>query len=368
MPLIDESFPFASKAASMELYLSNNPLSRAPGAIFNLENLVHLSLRNTQITELPPSIRNLRNLETLNLSLTRLRCLPGELLDLMRFPSKLQTLRIHPNPFYRPDHFTGQFDEQDVWDESLRDDVLLLEERTFAEGSILRVWLDKNDVPSASDSCSTSTEPGSHWWSGNALARSPIQYSDSRGVIVSKFQLPQPGSTHLVIQTEDLESSPSPPRYLRGRFAADSCQSSVPSLFELALQSCAKTGQLRELPSYLPSNAPPHFSEVLDRIAEQSEENANCGDLPCSICGRRVMMPMTQWIEWWQLAGTIRFRGGNAWAKIALGNGSHECAIPFLRRGCSWKCVPKAMKHGDKLPGTLRSSVERPEFEMEMNS
>ncbi|KAI1379101.1 hypothetical protein F4677DRAFT_442829 [Hypoxylon crocopeplum] len=369
IPLIDEAFPFESKEPSIALYLSNNPLPRAPGAIFNLENLTILSLRNTRITELPPSIGNLRNLETLNLSLTRLRYLPGELLDLMRFPSNLQTLTIHPNPFYHPDRLEPDSTDYDVWEESLGHGVLFSEERLLHDGSVYRFWLDKQD--------GYQPDPSTYqdgigaiacMWEAFALARSPIQYNDSRGTIISKFRLPQPTSpnsvskhrSHLVIQTGDLSSFPSLPRSTRHQ-ATSTNHSRVPSLFELALQSCARTGQLRELPSYLPFNAPGHLTEVLGQVVKQSEENANSGLLPCSVCKRRVAVPLAQWIEWWQISTMNLSSDGTRLNRRHVGSGENERPIPFLRRGCSWKCLPKPMKQGQRLSGTMKWSREMPE-------
>ena len=58
IPIVAEDVPFEQSDPSLRLYLAQNPLIRAPGAIFNLEFLTVLSLRNTRITELPPSIRS----------------------------------------------------------------------------------------------------------------------------------------------------------------------------------------------------------------------------------------------------------------------------------------------------------------------
>ncbi|KAI1103234.1 hypothetical protein F4804DRAFT_237928 [Jackrogersella minutella] len=362
VPLIGESFPFESKEPSVELYLSNNPLLRAPGTLFNLEHLTVLTLRNTEITKLPPSIGNLRNLEVLNLSLTRLRCLPWELLDLMRFPSKLRSLNIHPNPFYQPDHYASDITvDMDVKDSPHESLVRLPDRAVLNNGRQLQFWLDKQDgLPIQPTWLDPNSNINSSKWAIRVFARSPVQYSDSRGVIVSKFKLPQDGPTSeeisdQVIQTEDLCSPPALPRSRHSMPISTTNQSRVPSLFELALQSCLRTGQLRDLPSYLPPNSPPHFVEVLDRLVEQSEQNANSGDLPCSVCRRRVAVPLAQWIEWWEIGDLVsdeKTRDGPAVS------GDHETAVPFLRRGCSWKCLPKAMKPGQRLPGTVRFSVE----------
>ncbi|KAI2637886.1 hypothetical protein GGS26DRAFT_431549 [Hypomontagnella submonticulosa] len=368
MPIIDESYPFETRKASISVFLSNNPLRCAPGALFNLENLTILSLRNTEISELPPCIGNLRNLKDLNVSLTRLRYLPGELLDLMKFPSKLESLNIHPNPFHRPDDFEYTSAVGDDWDESCTSDPMLVHGKLINRlGQIRHVWFDKQFPLATYPSTSTVQGQPPLLWETRAIARSPVQYSDSRGVVVSKFKLPKPSPTEfeqnstLNLQTEDLGSSPAPPYSRRDLAKGPGNPSRVPSLFEVALQSCAKSGQLSGLSKLLPSDAPPHMAEILDQIADQSEQNGNYGHLPCSVCGRQVVVPTAQWIEWWQISHITAAEADPPILAIEpLSNSIErsEVAVPFLRRGCSWKCVPKPMKAGQRLPGNLRIVAE----------
>ncbi|KAI0385136.1 hypothetical protein F5Y04DRAFT_269068 [Hypomontagnella monticulosa] len=375
-PIIDESSPFEARKAAISVFLSNNPLRRAPGALFNLESLTILSLRNTEISELPPSIGNLRNLKVLNISLTRLRCLPGELLDLMIFPGKLTSLNIHPNPFYEPDHFEHDSNVGDDWDESCRTDPGLYPCGLLGPNDQFRpAWIDRRHPAITPIPTDTPDDLNPVIWEIRAIARSPVQYSDSRGVIVSKFRLPtNPNSTELdnstsVIETEDLGSSPTLP-YSRRGIVTPSNPSRVPSLFEVALQSCSRSGQLSGLSELLPPNAPPHMTKILDQIADQSEQNANGGHLPCSICGRRVLVPTAQWIEWWHISNIgVDLFNSHALSFAPLSNSTErsEEAIPFLRRGCSWKCVPGPMKVGQRLPGSFRLFVDNTgEAEMDL--
>ncbi|KAI0116573.1 hypothetical protein F4776DRAFT_666328 [Hypoxylon sp. NC0597] len=347
-PLIDESFPFEPKERRIEVYLSNNPLLRVPGALFNLEHLTVLSLRNTEITELPPSIGKLRSLETLNLSLARLRYLPWELLDLMRFPSKLRILNIHPSPFYLPDKVTTK-----------RDYDALPAEVEHDDGTIEQFWVNEEDElviqPEWLDS---ESEMDSAIWDVRTFARSPVQYHDGRGYITSKFQLPQsrrigsPSNSTITIETEDLSSPPTPPpalgRSKRYQSTSAGKQSRVLSLSELALRSCARAGRLRELQDCLPENAPPHIVELVEQIADRSEQNADSGELPCSVCGRRVLVPMAQWVEWCSVAHFDH--ATKTWGIKSSGVAKY---IPFLRRGCSWGCLPKPTELGQSVPGTV---------------
>ncbi|KAI0850866.1 hypothetical protein F5Y00DRAFT_30495 [Daldinia vernicosa] len=368
VPPIAEDFPFQPKEPSISLYLSNNPLSRVPGAIFNLENLTILTLRNTNITELPPSTGKLRNLQTLNISLTRLRSLPGELLDLLRFPSKLEILNIHPNPFYQPDNFKPDWVDDDSWNEVKHGQAVFFQnELVRPNGRRVRFWLDKQHEPSVRPEAPAIKRLHGSLWEVIILARTPVQFSDSRGVVASAYKLPDSTSTTMdspihenvehpnqVIQTEDLHLSPELPRLRRNQSTSICDQSRVPSLFELALQSCLRSGQLRELPSYLPSNAPPHLTELFNRLTDRSEQNANSGDLPCSVCGRRVAVPLTEWIEWWEISRLDIDEKTNDISTDFVGSGDKERGIPFSMRGCSWKCLPKAMKPGQRHRGTIR--------------
>ncbi|KAI0886194.1 uncharacterized protein GGS22DRAFT_125660 [Annulohypoxylon maeteangense] len=362
VPIIEETSPFESRRPFLEVYLSNNPLIRAPGALFNLEHLTVLSLRSTLITELPPSIGNLRNLQTLNLSLTRLRHLPGELLDLLKYPSKLRTLNIHPNPFEQPDHIEPLITMGIEIKNPSRDKFtpFVDEALRIDHTRQMRFWLDKQD--------GIIDEPRPYLkkprWAAAILARSLVQYSDSRGVVISKFRLLEPrpnvpleqGSSSIrSIQTEDLCSPPAMPQSARNELASVANRGRVPSLFELALQSCMKSGQLHELPSLFPPNSPQSIIDVLGRLADQSEANANSGNLPCSLCGRRVAVPMTQWIEWC-LVGDLVTDGVMRAEKPCIGQA--QLVVPFIRRGCSWKCLPKVMTPGQTVPGMVRFSID----------
>ncbi|KAI1077535.1 hypothetical protein F5B20DRAFT_267695 [Whalleya microplaca] len=362
IPLVTEDVPFEHKDPSLKIYLASNPLLRAPGALFNLEHLTVLSLRNTQITELPPSIRNLRNLETLNVSLTRLRYLPGELLDLMVYPSKLENLIIHPNPFFRPERTESDNDVMQFW--SLPDSAL--------NGRKFQVWLDKQDETQKHVACPPITGPGHAAWQAFALARSPVQYRDSRGVILSAFRLPRPEpytdtglfSEDIRIKTEALDSAPALPHPTRSSSQLtppSPPKSRVPSLFELALQACSRTAQLRELPSYLPPQTPAHCVDALTRVTAQGEANANAGDLPCSVCARRAVVPLAEWIEWWDVSRVEVDRDSETVEVVRLSNKQAESGVPFLRRGCSWRCLPRRMRRGRGFPGTGTVTVTGPE-------
>ncbi|KAI1506065.1 hypothetical protein F5X99DRAFT_404613 [Biscogniauxia marginata] len=372
IPLVAEDVPFEQKDPSLKLFLYDNPLIRAPGALFNLEYLTVLSLRNTKITELPPSIGNLHNLQSLNLSLNRLRYLPAELLDLIKYPGKLEHLSIHPNPFYQPDSLSELPDIEGEVAKELDGMFTLIHESSVSGNATDRFWISTDYGSPGATKQPLINDTDFFGWQAMILGRSPVQYNDSRGFVLSRFQLPQQercGSdspvskqqASVTIQIEDLNSPPAPARPHRDQVTSSTEQSRVFSLFELALQSCCRTGQLAKLPSYLPPQAPPHFAKILDRIDEQSDENANLGDVPCSVCKRRVTVPTAQWIEWWDLSISAMNQKGPRKSRIPLSSHQDERAVPFLRRGCSWRCVPKPMKVGQWLPGLVKWTRELPD-------
>ncbi|KAK8132569.1 hypothetical protein PG999_000742 [Apiospora kogelbergensis] len=367
IPLVTDGVPFEHKDPALKIFLSGNPLIRAPGALFNLDFLSVLSLRNTQIVELPPAIGNLRNLKTLNVSLTRLRYLPAELLDLMTFEGKLKELIIRPNPFHQPD----QRDDQGAIFPSLSEepeDVLLLHEaegRGELDGRSVRVWLEKDVGSKREESLSHASLPIDVWQMLLA-ARSPIQFTDSRGVQLSQFILPQlpteDGVPPMVVETEDLTSPPVLPRSIRECSAATTSFSRVPSLMEIALRSCSRTAQREQLPDYLEAGDPHHLADSLRDLNAQAEVNGNTGTVPCSTCRRPVVKPLAQWIEWWDL-GIVPLREKGSIGTLNVSE-LDKLSVPFMKRACSWGCLPKPALHGISHPGTVKFSTDpKPERE-----
>jgi hypothetical protein len=395
VPVIDSPHvAFERNDPSLKVWLGVNPLIRVPGALFNLEFLTALSLRSSQITEIAPALGNLRNLEELNIASNRLRYLPGELLDLLAYPSKLWNLNIEPNPFYRP---AIEVDSLPQWDSTSLDEnseniAWLLESTVSSNRGPIRIWVDKRDGSRVDGNILTpyfqlQMSNAKCHWHGKILARSPIQYMDSHGVTISKFRLPEPTSdiSHQgPIDTEDLASSPSLPQSL----SRSSARSRVLSLTELALQSCSRAPQSPPLASYFPPDTSPHLTDPLERITMQGEANAGSGDIPCSTCRRRVIVPIARWIEWWHYykyeendvvpwtpeeldTWNLDFNEMNA-KTPSLRNfldGNTEATkvvpVPFMKRACSLACLPKAMEMPFRtgLPGTLRWSIKMKEEE-----
>lgn len=80
--------------SGIQLYLTNNRLSKLPSALFEVGNLRVLSLRNNRLASLPPAIGDLHNLRELNVAGNELRFLPAEIQKLT-----LEQFSYWPNKF-----------------------------------------------------------------------------------------------------------------------------------------------------------------------------------------------------------------------------------------------------------------------------
>lgn len=91
---------------NIQLFFTNNLISRLPRQLFDVTALTVLSLRNNQLTSIPPAIGRLKNLQDLSIGGNELKYLPSEILNL----DKLQILAAHPNPYLSP---PGEMDSQE---------------------------------------------------------------------------------------------------------------------------------------------------------------------------------------------------------------------------------------------------------------
>ncbi|KAL0937305.1 leucine-rich repeat domain-containing protein [Colletotrichum truncatum] len=324
IPVVAEGVPFEQKDPALELYLYTNPLQRLPGAIFDLEHLTVLSLRHCRLRELPPAIGKMRNLRTLNLAQNLLRYLPAELLDLMAAPSALGELRLQGNQFFQTTDLPRLSDLEDLENECLNGQRLA------------EAW-----------------RPGSDGVAARFFARSPVHYMDSSGFSHSDFRLDpeavivpieRPQSEQNMSLTMPSSSAPYQSKSA-GRSVASAQGSRVPSLMELALRSASKSSDLNDLPDYIPGSMA-NLRALLERAADQRET----GGLTCSICKKPFVVPTTQWLEWWQVCfiESKQKEDGHVlkarpWTDLDEEN---DGAVPFLRRGCSWKCGPADIAEG----------------------
>ncbi|KAF6803276.1 leucine Rich Repeat family protein [Colletotrichum musicola] len=325
IPVVAEGVPFEDKDPELKLSLYSNPLQRVPGAIFDLQHLTVLSLRGCRLEELPPGIGRMRSLRSLNLAQNLLRCLPAELLHLMAAPCSLRELLLQGNHFFEAANLPRL--------PRLTD----LETGCSEDQYLVEAW-----------------KQGLNGVAARFLARSPVHYLDSSGLSHSDFRLDPEATVPIErpegeeISSSSLITPPSSAPYQSksaGRGVASASASRVPSLMELALRSAYRCSDLNELPDSMPDSMP-KLRALLKRAADQRE----VGGLACASCKTSLVAPATQWLEWWQVClvesrpvGDGHLVVPRPWTDLAEEN---EGAVPFLRRGCSWKCGPADIREG----------------------
>lgn len=334
IPSVEKGVPFEHQDPELHLFLWSNQLTQVPGAVFNLDHLTILSLRGNSLTELPPAILKLKKLQTLNVSLNNLKYLPIELLELIYDPeSSLETLMLHPNPWYQPE---GGEEPDAPWSSEKAD-------RTYPgpgpKGRGSR-WLFR----------------GSHkgpYLDGKLWARSPVEFKDTKGAAYSAFRVRPDDRT---LPTEDLNSEPAPPMQNTAQqrilLSAEVKTTKVPSLMELALQASSRNPYLSELPEILADTTA--NTRMCDLLVD-TQVHSYTGGLCCTVCKRPVVKPTAQWFEWWEIFANHQVPGDSAdsepLARVQyLTQSAEERLVPFVRRACSWSCVRDPVRGLGRLP------------------
>lgn len=339
IPTVVQDVPFEARDVKLKLYLGSNRLTRIPASISDLSFLTVLSLRGNGLRELPAGISRLRNLEQLNIAQNALRWLPHELLELITTNQKLEILSLHPNPYCYPESTGAPLYTPESFNEK--------EEEATA------VWSTFSGV--------------SDTRGGFLVARSPVQYIDGLG---------QPCNTH-VINLDEGGQVPNADPYAEpaGPPAAfdHAPLTRARSLLELALESCsqASTGTSKDLRSLMPDQSPAHLLEMLDRV----DQLRDAGPQYCAqpLCSRRraMIIPRTQWLDWWVLGkyrvvdyeGDLETVRSDLDCSVVEGSGYdlvletfERKPVPFMSKGCSWRCVPKASEN--KMPTPACRSIK----------
>lgn len=328
IPTVTRDVAFERRDPEIKLYFANNQLRQFPAAILNIEHLTVLSLRNTGLAELPPALASLKHLRTLNVAQNSLRFLPGELLDLMG--DSLTELQMYPNPFFEP-----------------------------KEGSALSCWGAYEYAMSLRRG--PQLDETSRSIPSLPRGRTPVQFSDSAGTVFSDFRLPDPDapltSAEKELEMERFDELKRP----RGVAAPDISAMrrfeavGAPSLFDLVLRAAVRYPE------------PEVMKEAFEACADEGVLLAGhktlfdrafnmhrLGGQPCCVCGRNTLVPRTQWIEFREIIGpsssiqlalsdNLVYQDGGFLR--AMGRRpeilpQRQPLVPFLRRGCSWHCIP----------------------------
>ncbi|KFZ14847.1 hypothetical protein V502_05873 [Pseudogymnoascus sp. VKM F-4520 (FW-2644)] len=278
----------------LRIFLARNELKRLPGEIFNLENLSVLSVRSNELEELPAAISRLRRLTELNASNNSLRWLPFEMLELLSCPSRIKILHLHPNPFY-------ELPASDGNTSSLPPVEVVSDQRT---------WGSKTCDNPEHDHARHSE------WRRRFKCRSQVKFFDIHGSQVKGPEAP-----------------------------AARPASNTPSLLELCVKTWADTPNMPNLDEYMNGDYPEKLQHLLDDARNLRETEAP--GRKCTICERRFVIPRTEWIEWWQIEQSPS--GPVTSEETVRPRDIIESQLPFMRRGCSWRCVPAKRHEGGPL-------------------
>lgn len=302
----------------LKLFLSSNSFTRVPGEICNLVHLTVVSLRNNKLVELPSRIAMLQSLVELNVANNNLSYLPYELLVYISCATgPLQTLQIHPNPFYEPSNISVSSDDEVV-------------EKLEVEGD---------------------TQTVSTCWHVNYKYRSFVRFLASDGRLLKGPNLPRDqslftsnsGTIKMASNNADCNSIPVAPLNDIPAAPGSTSPSKAFSLHELAVRAWSVTPHMPDLSTYLGEEAPAQLSRLLEDASTLREQEG--GDRHCTICHRAFVIPRTEWIEWWEISKERNDPSRVTSAASPLrqmdnGRDQVERKVPFMRRGCSWKCLP----------------------------
>ncbi|KAK0671230.1 hypothetical protein QBC41DRAFT_316210 [Cercophora samala] len=288
IPLVVKGVSFRQADPDIKVYLYNNNLRDFPLSLVNIEPLTLLTLRNNDLTEIPTCIGKLKNLDTLNLAQNKLRYLPAEILRLMGDDGKLMMLHTVSNPWWMAEKLSFQA-------------------------------VIENSGP-------------------NPLIRTPVEFLGSNGRVYSRFRLPLSDEdlaesiSSLELEVEDPSELEMPENVSYSEQDDHSNRLFNPkgarSLFEYALKTLTRLPEpeLEEVNYWLEVDEgyPEGVGATLNKAAAAQRSG---GGLTCSVCSRGMVIPLTRWVE---------FHKASANTKL-----ERELLVPFLKVGCSWKCVPE---------------------------
>ena len=272
------------------LFLAGNALSIVPAELFELQGLRVLSLRHNRLTEIPASLRKLTLLQDLNIGGNQLKYLPFELLGLME-KGDLRQLTVRPNPFVTLDKSNIR-----EWNSRYSGIDLPPEEAAF-------ISLDyESTVPSEA-------------WLPALVATGHLHFFDAEGNPTANTRYKSSFMTVL-----DESHSPHASR--------------VPSLRELTLRSFSDSPYFSRFLDLESDDCP----ELVLRLLQKAKAAKECGGQTCTVCFRDFVIPRVQWVEWWDCEPNETEKREPRLPRQLLR------PLPFLRKGCSWLCIPEGNK------------------------
>ena len=295
---------FGNLEPNLSLFLSNNALTEVPSEIYNLPGTRVLSLRCNKIQEILPGVGNLKKLEELNLGSNQLEWLPWEILSML--PTTDHKFSFFPNPFLKamPQYNLG-----------------ILGQKASQSGPSPARRRSNNPLRRIP---SIPIEDPSEPCKPRYMASTRPAFLDICGrPVVGHTPSPTSQSSFWISSdiSEPSSSSRPPPEQ----------QKRTPSLLELSLRACSHSSNLSQAPFLLPRDASPHLIDLVKRTFKLRES----GGQKCTVCSKPFIVPRTEWVEWWYVNPDSDEEGEQAGENVGLGS---EPAIPFLRRGCSWRC------------------------------
>ncbi|KAH6630470.1 hypothetical protein B0J18DRAFT_407714 [Chaetomium sp. MPI-SDFR-AT-0129] len=398
IPFVMRNVAFEHRKPRYQLFLANNELRRFPPSLVQVEYLTVLSLRANALTRLSPIISKLVNLESLNIAQNFLTYLPGALLDLLRPGSKLQTLSLKPNRFWeckdtesndglpsraalgeaRGDEYDqltyhGRLQPQIAHSSTWTGLTTKLHSRTpvqFMDSALAnhsRFTLPPIDYARPGYDDEAERPRTAVHDADNYLPDADAASSSSTANSPAPLEI-EPLTTLTTPKALDREAQASTTSLLTQRRGA-------PSLFEMAMRACVKSDQADYIINHWLTDPdfPSHFAPVARRAlalyresdaggrrrtttTDNTTTNTNTnnnhvdrtggggggdGGIACDICGRKTLIPVTQWVEFRRIGASTRTVGAEGEVLVDEFKDKGVAApVPFLRMGCSWACVP----------------------------
>jgi hypothetical protein len=288
----------------------------------------------------------LQHLRELNLACNRLRYLPWELLKLiggdgdLNKNGPLRSVTILPNPLFRalritrnsteayviPADYQKNADKAKSFGENMQstnDPVVTKEAAWFAKLHQSYADILHRQDESKPGSCVSWNAVGPMY-----MSSTPVVYFDVDGSPFenNSFPIPSriPHNNHNLLFTLPLDED---------QGTVEPSASRVHSLFELAISCAQNVSTLPQLHKLMPEDSPSTVFNALQTATTIQEEE---GERRCSVCNRNYVIPRTEWVEFWHRVPVHVLAPERLTA-----SGLDELFLPFLRRSCSWGCVPR---------------------------